>query len=578
MLSLRGPTLNWLAVSSCVLGLGCTGNLLGSADGAPGASGLGGASAAGGASNAAGSGGVMVPPAGTQVQEGAGLMPLRRLGQREHARTVTALFGAGVISNVTFPDDERGASSYATPTVVGAVERDRFEQAADALAKQASPQLDKLAPCPANATAAVERTCAQTFVTDFGKKVFRRPLVTAEADALLALYDQVRAAPISYSQVEALQTLLSALLQSPQFLYHWELGSSTPVTEGQFLRLNGYEIASRLSYFLWASMPDDELFAAAAAGTLDNAAGVQKEVERLLQAPAAAYVFTDMVGQWIGIEKLAGLVKDPKVASVDATLRDAMRDNFEAFTADTLHARGSYQDLLTSPNGFVTGPLASLYGLPGSFGAQPTRAALPNGRVGLFSQAAFLALEALPQEGSPVRRGKLVANRLLCREIAPPPVGLDVTPPMIPDGVQTREAYAQHSTDATCGGCHSQMDPLGFAFEHFDTLGRYRDTEANKPIDATGTIHDLDGAEVPFNGVAELMAAIAKSNAGQACFVRQLALYALNRSLGDFDVATTTEGLTAFKAGALDVRKLVPAIAGSKSFRYRVPAAGEVIQ
>ncbi len=574
LLSLRGPTLSWLAVSSCALGLGCTGNLFGT-DGGPGASGLGGASAGGGAGNAARSGGVLVPPAGTQVQEGAGLMPLRRLGQREHARTITALFGAGVASDAALPDDERGASSYATPTVVGTVERDRIEQAANAIAAQVAPRLTTLAPCASGAT---ERACAQTFVSDFGMKVFRRPLLPAESEALLALYDELRATPTSNSHAQALQTLLSALLQSPQFLYHWELGASAPVVEGQFLRLNGYEIASRLSYFLSASMPDDALFAAAAKGTLDTAAGVQKEVARLLQTPAAAYAFTDMVGQWINIEQLPGLVKDAKVASVDASLRDAMRDSFEAFTTDALHARGSYQDLLTSPNGFVSTPLATLYGLPGSFGAQPTRAVLPNGRVGLFSQAAFLAIQALPQEGSPVRRGKLVANRLLCRVIAPPPVGLNVTPPEIPDGVQTRAAYAQHSTDPTCAGCHAQMDPLGFAFENFDTLGRYRDREGGKPIDATGTIHGLDGAEVPFNGVAELMAAIANSNEGQACFVQQLALYALNRSLGDFDLATTADGLTAFKAAALDVRELVPVIAASKSFRYRVPAAGEVIQ
>ncbi len=304
LLSLREPTLRWLAVSSCVLGVGCTGNLVGTADGGPGASALGGASAAGGIGSGPGSGGVLVSPAGTQVPEGAGLMPLRRLGQREHARTVSALFGAGVVSNVAFPDDARGASSYATPTVVGTVERDRVEQAADAIATQVAPRLTSLAPCAAGAT---ERACAQTFVTDFGKKVFRRPLFAAETDALLALYDKLRAPPISDSHVEALQTLLSALLQSPQFLYHWELGPSAPLIEGQFLRLNGYEIASRLSYFLWASMPDDALFAAAAAGTLDTAVGVQKQVERLLLAPAAAYAFTDMVGQWINIEKLPGL-------------------------------------------------------------------------------------------------------------------------------------------------------------------------------------------------------------------------------------------------------------------------------
>jgi len=389
-------------------------------------------------------------------------------------------------------------------------------------------------------TGSDERACAQSFIRDFGKRASRRPLLSAEADKLVSLYDALRAAPITYTYAEATQTLLSAMLQSPQFLYHWELGPSAPLIEGGSLRLNGYEIASRLAYFLWATMPDDELFAAAESGGLDTADGVASQH--------------------------------------GATLRGAMRSEFEAFVNATLGTRGSYVDLLTSANGFVSAPIAQLYGLSGTFGNQPIATPLPNGRVGLFSQSAFLAIEALPQEGSPVRRGKLVAERLLCRTIPPPPPGLNPEPPVVPDGVQTREAYAAHSEDAACAPCHVSMDPLGFAFEHFDAVGRYRDSEAGRPVDATGTIHGLDGAEVSFNGAGEMMKAIAASDEGQACLVTQLVGYALGRALGEFDMTTMNDGLLGFKSASLDVRKLVPFVASNKSFRYRIPAAGETIQ
>jgi len=427
-------------------------------------------------------------------------------------------------------------------------------------------------------TGSDERACAQSFIRDFGKRASRRPLLSAEADKLVSLYDALRAAPITYTYAEATQTLLSAMLQSPQFLYHWELGPSAPLIEGGSLRLNGYEIASRLAYFLWATMPDDELFAAAESGGLDTADGVASQAQRMLALPQSSYLFTDMVGQWIRLDKLPGLVKDPTVIEIDATLRGAMRSEFEAFVNATLGTRGSYVDLLTSANGFVSAPIAQLYGLSGTFGNQPIATPLPNGRVGLFSQSAFLAIEALPQEGSPVRRGKLVAERLLCRTIPPPPPGLNPEPPAVPDGVQTREAYAAHSEDAACAPCHVSMDPLGFAFEHFDAVGRYRDSEAGRPVDATGTIHGLDGAEVSFNGAGEMMKAIAASDEGQACLVTQLVGYALGRALGEFDMTTMNDGLLGFKSASLDVRKLVPFVASNKSFRYRIPAAGETIQ
>ncbi len=562
-----------LAVFAALASTACTGDITGASPGGGGVT-SGGTLGAGG-TGLGSAGAPVVPAPDAKVAEGTGTMPLRRLGVAEYANTIASLLGAEIATSVTFTADPQGTSTYPFPTLVGGVERDAFEQAADEIAGKVASQLATLAPCTAGGD---ERACAKQFVTSFGKRAFRRPVSDAETTQLLGLYDAVRAAPISLSYVQAAKTLLSAMLQSPQFLYHWELGPAKPVAEGGSLRLNGYEVASRLSYFMWGTMPDAALLAAADAGQLDTQAGVDTQVRRMLPLADTARLVTGMVGWWIRTDKLAGLQKQPSVANVTPELKTAMRDEFAAFTADTLLKRGSYVDFLTSPNSFVTASTASLYGLSGSFGTTPTATALPNGRAGLFSQAAFLAVEALPQESSPVRRGKLVATRLLCRTILPPPAGVDVTPPTVSDNVQTREAYAQHSQNATCAGCHKQMDPLGFAFEHFDAVGRYRDMEAGKPIDATGTILGLDGKDVGFDGATAMMQAIAGSEEGQRCFVQQMTGYALNRSLGDFDAATQDAAFTAFKSGSLDPRELVPAIASSKSFRYRVPAAGENIQ
>ncbi len=561
---------SFAALSACATG--CTGELLGG--GAPGQPGTGTGGAGTGTAGSSGSAG-SAGAGGSAVEEGAGLIPLRRLGVAEYENTIHSLFGSQVTMPVELPDDPQGTSTYPTPTVVGSVERDGFERAADGIAKQLAPQLATLAPC---APGADERTCARQFLESFGKRAFRRPVRDTELAGLLGLYDAVRAAPISASYTEATQTLLSAMLQSPQFLYHWELGAAAPVVEGPLLRLDAYELASRVSYFLWATMPDAELLTAADSGALDTQAGLEAQVRRMLPAADTARLVTSMVGWWIRTDKLPALQKQPSIADVTPELKTALNTEFEAFTTDTLLTRGSYRDLLTSANGFVTGPTASIYGLSGSFGSAPVPAQLPNGRVGLFSQAAFLALEALPQESSPVHRGKMVATRLLCRTIAPPPPGVDTTPPTVPENVQTREAYAEHSTSPACAGCHVQMDPLGFGFEHFDAIGRYRDMEAGRPIDATGTILGLDGADVSFDGVASLMQVIAESQEGQRCFVQQMARYALNRALGEFDTVALDESFAAFKNAALDPRALIPALVTSKSFRYRVPAAGEVTQ
>lgn len=512
-------------------------------------------------------------PPGTP--EGAGLMPLRRLSKIEYAHTIESLLGEGVATGVDLPEDPIGASSFASPTVVGSVELDRFEQAANDLAKSQAEKVRELAPCAAGTS---DAACAQAFIASFGGRAFRRPVTDAEANALLELYQALRAAPIGATYDEGISTLFTAMLQSPAFLYHWELGSDAPIMEGKLVRLTGYEMASRLSYFLWSTMPDAELLSAAGSGLLDSPEGVSAQVKRMLKSPLASRVASGMVGQWVSIDKLEGLVKDPSVGDLTPELKAAMKRELELFATDTLLTRGSFKDLLTSDQGFVDASLASLYGLDGTFGGDLVATTLPAERGGVFSLSAFLAIEALPQESSPVRRGKLVTNRLLCRTVPPPPVGLDVTPPEVPEGLTTREAYAQHATDPSCSGCHKYMDPLGFAFENFDAMGRFRTTEAGQNIDASGRVTLLDGTDRTFDGHDELMTAIADSDEGRLCLIEQLTRYGLGRETGEFDEPTKQEIASELGDAVLDLNQLLPALASSKSFRYRIAAEGEEIK
>jgi hypothetical protein len=381
-----------------------------------------------------------------------------------------------------------------------------------------------------------------------------------------------------------MRALLAAVLQSPAFLYRWELGpKKAPRPDAQgLIPLDDHELASRLSYFLTGSMPDQALFAAADAGQLRAPAQLATEAKRLLGTPRARAVARSFHEQWLGLGRIKKTEKDTAVYKVfTETVRAAMEDETRAFLDNVLfEGDGKLDTLLGASFGFAAGPLAKLYGVAGaSDGAPMKRVDLdPAQRFGLLTQGSFLATHAYPHDSAPIKRGVAVREALLCQDVPSPPRDLAVQVPEPDLKRSIREQFEQHSSEPACKGCHALFDPLGFAFENYDGIGRWRTSSGGKVVDASGTLTGLAQGPRPFRDARELMAALRTSPELRACVTATWLRFALGRRDTKGDGATL-EGLgKAFEASSHDVRELLLAIVQSASFRFRTPSAGEVLQ
>ena len=517
-------------------------------------------------------------PDGTVSEDATvGQMPLRRLGKLELANTLRDLLPdlpADFDGASELPADNAIELAFAVPGTVSDLEVKRFMEIAEGViaALGASSPGQQFTCAGGDETA-----CARTFVETFGKRAFRRPLEVVEVDDLMALYDTLRTEPeMAYGFSDALSVLVEAMLQSPGFLYRWERGLAAPQTDGALIKLDHYEIASRLSYYLWNSMPDDALLAAADAGELGTPAQVAAQAERLLADARADGTFDDFVQQWLELGPLLTLVKDQNVyPEFSDGLRASMQAETLSFTRDVL--RGSTPTLtrlLTADYSFADSGLSQYYGLTADANGKVDLSG--TGRMGLLTQGSLLAVKGNSYRTSPVRRGKLVLNRLLCETVPPPPP--DVVPDLPPPdpNLTQREQMAQHRENPACAGCHTTMDSLGFAFEHFDGAGKYRTDDLGHAIDAGGSV-DLDGATASFATASELVTALAASPTVQQCFARQWLRYAIDRFEQDADAAAVSYLGTSFTETGLDARKLLVEITRTLPFSHRAPAAGEVL-
>jgi hypothetical protein len=505
-----------------------------------------------------------------------GPSPLRRLGQLELTQTVRALlpglpdsFDAGK----DLPPDNGIALSFAEPGTVSDVEVNRFMD----LGEAAVAALGDKSPSAQVACSGDETACARSFVESFGKRAFRRPVDKLEADDLLALYTKLRTDPeMMYDFKGALGVLVEAILQSPGFIYRWERGLSAPLVDGKLVKYDSYEVASRLSYFLWSSMPDDALMAAADANQLATPDQVAAQAERLLGDARADLVLGDFASQWLELTPLPALVKDTGVfPGFTPELRSAMQAETLAFTRDVLRGpTPTFTSLLTANYTIAEPALAQYYGV--SVDASGRADLSGTGRLGLLTQASVMSVKGNSYRTSPVRRGKFVLNRMLCSSVPPPPPNVvpDLPPP---DASKTlREQMADHRTNPTCAACHDTMDPLGFAFEHFDGAGKFRDLDGTQAID-TGGSFTLDGASANFKDAAELAKLLAASPEAQHCFTRQWLRYALDRFEQDADGAAAKYLEDGYVAAGLDTRKLVVDVTRTLPFSHRAPAEGEVL-
>ncbi|HYL39630.1 MAG TPA: DUF1592 domain-containing protein [Bryobacteraceae bacterium] len=378
-----------------------------------------------------------------------------------------------------------------------------------------------------------ERACATKILSRMARLAYRRPVTTADVKTLLEFFDTGRHDGGSFDH--GIQFALERLLVDPDFLLRVHRAPPAPATD----RLSDLELASRLSFFLWSSIPDERLLSLAERGELASPPTLEKEVRRMLADPRATAALVDnFAAQWLNLRRVEEVVVDPdRYPNYDESLLQAFRRETELFIASTLREDRSVIDLLDANYTFVNERLARHYGIPGIYGSRFRRVTLPNHdqRGGLLAEGALLATTSYPDRTSPVLRGKWLLNNILGLSVPPPPTevdrNLETKPGAKPASI--RERLAQHRQDPSCNGCHSVIDPLGFALENFDAIGGWRTVdESGQPVDASGAT--VSGAKV--EGLAGLRALLlSEPEQFPRTVTEKLMAYALGRRLDYYD-------------------------------------------
>lgn len=515
----------------------------------------------------------------------AGARPLRLMTAREYLNTVKDLLGDASLTTDGLPseaEDPASQSPFHMTDNVATLDATLYRDAAEALAKSAVTKMNTLLPCAATATTTNDGGCFNTFLTTLGMKMYRRPLVAADTTRLTDMYNTAKAAApagLALNFSGAIGFVIETVLQSPEFLYHWEVDPGAAIKEGAVVKLGNYEMANRLSYFLWGTMPDQALFDAAAAGKLSDAAGVEAQARLMIKDAKAGAMFGNFFVDWLDLDTLSSKPKDPTIyAMYNDPLTTAMSNEVQSFVgAIMVGGSGRFDELMTGTNSFVNQALAAVYKINGVTGTAMKPVMMdPMQRSGLLTTAGFMSLTGSTDGSNPPRRGKAILYKLLCRALPPPPAVIpqvkDITP-----GLTTRQRFEEHSTNPCATACHAILDPLGFAFENYDGIGQYRTTDNNLPVNAATTL-TLDGQTIPVQDARGLAAALANSDEAQTCFAKQWFRYALGRVDTAQDLASITTAATTFKTASRDVRELVVGLSTSRTFRYRTPGTGEVLQ
>ncbi|MEY4579267.1 MAG: hypothetical protein RL701_3970 [Pseudomonadota bacterium] len=507
---------------------------------------------------------------GTSLTVGLAVAKLRKLTVEQYRNSVNDVLGGGITVPTDLEADTAQNGFYAigaSNATISPAAAEKLERAAYNVAAQALAPARRASLVPCTPSGVSDNACARKFVEKVGRKAFRRPLTDAEA-ARYALVGQQAAEKLSDFHA-GLEFALAGLLQSPQFLFRAELGEQDPAQSTR-VRYTQYELAARLAYAVWNTTPDDALLTAAEGGKLD-AAGLATQADRLLADARARTALDNFHSERLGLTELATLEKDASViAAVTPELRTALRDDVlrtfaEYSTGDTK----DFLDVFDTRVTFVNAALADVYGLT-TKPATLTRVELPANtpRLGLVGKPAFLALNAHGSETSPTLRGKYMRERFLCESIAaPPPNVVTVLAEPDPSAPTMRDRLRAHASDPGCAACHTRMDPLGLALEHFDPIGRYRETDDGHKLDTTG---DLDGDK--FDGAVELAQLLRDDPRSAECVVRQAYRYTLGHVENTNEEAQVAALVERFDAEGHKLQSLFKALIASDAFRYAAKA------
>ncbi|HVU00099.1 MAG TPA: DUF1592 domain-containing protein [Polyangiaceae bacterium] len=499
---------------------------------------------------------------------------LRRLNRFEYDNTVRDLLGDSSQPASAFPPEEKrlGFDNNATALQVSPALVEQYMLTAETLAKSVlANNRSKIVSCDSAADAA---GCETTFITEFGARAYRRPLTDAEVGTLRTVFDAGAATDFD----TGVRLVVETVLQSAPFLYRVEFGA-TPASGETVVRLTSWEMASRLSYLVWQSMPDDELFAKATAGELDTPERIGEQVKRMLEDPKAHDVFAHFHDQWLKLDLLSGIDKDTAVfPTFSAPLAPLMTSETQKFLDWVVfQGPGTLDALLTSNVSFLNADLATYYGVSGVSGSDFQQVTLDDTRnAGFLTKGGLMAMLGKANQTAPVQRGKFVREQLLCQPLKPPPANIMIKPPELSSTLSTRERFAAHRTQTLCASCHELMDPIGLGFENFDGAGLFRTTENGKSIDATGQVNESD---IPgtFDGAVDLAKKLAGSDQVRSCVATSWFRFANGRAETEDDACTMLGVTKKFSDAKYDLKTLLVALAESDSFQYRrvVPAGGQ---
>jgi hypothetical protein len=464
-----------------------------------------------------------------------GRVTIRRLNRAEYNNTIRDLVGVDFRPADDFPADDSGYGFDNIGDVLSLlpVLLEKYLLAAEGIVEAAmkNPETRKRLfirePLPD-----AEREGAREIIASFATRAFRRPATVEETGRLLKLFESARASGESFEN--GIRMAAQAILISPHFLFRGEL-QPNPDNPAAVHPVDDYALASRLSYFLWSTMPDEELFRHAERGTLRR--NLEAQVKRMLKDPKAKAFSENFAGQWLQLRNLKLVAPDPKqFPNFDDELREAMQQETELFFEHVLREDRSVMEFIDADYTFLNERLARLYGIDGVKGEQFRRVALKrSARGGLLTQASVLTITSNPTRTSPVKRGKWVLENILGTPPPPPP-------PNVPELEESHEAeltgtlrqrMEQHRDNPNCASCHARMDPIGFGFENFDAIGAWRTKDGEFAIDASGKLTSGEA----FDGPAEFKAILLKQKRDEyvRCLAEKVLTYALGRGLEYYD-------------------------------------------
>ncbi len=508
-----------------------------------------------------------------QASQHPGRVTIRRLNRIEYNNTIRDLIGIDLQLANDFPSDDvgNGFDNMGDVLTISPILLEKYVAAAEQIAEQAfADEAARKRIVVYEAESDDEKIeMARRNIREFASRAYRRPVSESETDRL---FEVMKFAWEQGSEEdEIFKTAVTAVLASPQFLFRVELDPD-PEDEDGIRELNDFELATRLSYFLWSSMPDEQLFDLARKGELRNRDVLVAEAKRMLADPKAHALVDNFAGQWLQLRDVALLNPDPdQFTQFDDQLRLAMRRETELFFESVMRDDRSVLDFLNADFTFVNDRLARHYGMQDIKGDEFRRVSLGPQRRGVLTHASILMLTSNPTRTSPVKRGKWILDNFLGESPPPPPPNV----PTLEEEGETfgslRERMQQHRSNESCAVCHRKMDTLGFGLENFDAIGGWRDKDGRFDIDPSGA---LPGGR-QFAGPAELMTILVDEKKTEfcRCLTEKMLTYALGRGLESYDRCTVKEIVQALRENDYRFTTIVTEIVASAPFMLREAAS-----